>query len=429
MSQLFDDAPFDLDEPSTKAPVRQKENPKATALKIAQEKREEKQDDADEVDENAAEILKLVQSAPVEVLMSDEKRDELFSHIKSEIAAFKPDLTTGAGRKRVAKLAYKITRTKTAIDDAGKEANRVLREKIDAVDARRRDFRSTLDELAAEARDPLTKWEEEEERRQKVRDTYFERVASLARYPQGATSADIEERIHAVSDLECIVDDFGQEEHAKALEKRKEALDSLAAAFVMAKDNERQAAELARLKAEADRQAAELAAMKRAAIDEEQRKAAALEAEKRREADEKSRADEEAARREKAEQQATAAANLSRILDNAVKQLGELHTPATDIVDLEDLAGRMKGLIINEELHGSAYIDLTDRRDYVLESAVRRVMDFRETNALAEDKERRKKRNTEIRDAIQKAGGITKEQAQEIAKAIIGGHVPHLEVK
>jgi colicin import membrane protein len=58
-----------------------------------------------------------------------------------------------------------VTRSKTAIDDAGKKLNEEARAKINAVDAQRRKIREELDALAEEVRKPLTEWEKAEDQR------------------------------------------------------------------------------------------------------------------------------------------------------------------------------------------------------------------------------------------------------------------------
>lgn len=110
-------------------------------------------------------IAVVVQHSPVVVLTDAKQRDAFYAHIEREVEAFEPDTTTEKGRKEIKSLAYKITRTKTAIDDAGKLLNEDARARINAVDAERRAAREKLTALAEQVRRPLTEWEQAEEKR------------------------------------------------------------------------------------------------------------------------------------------------------------------------------------------------------------------------------------------------------------------------
>jgi hypothetical protein len=88
--------------------------------------------------------------------------DPIIARIEAEVRSHVPDLTTAKGRKEIASLAHKVSRSKTALDDAGKALNEEARAQINAVDAERRKVRDRLDALRDEARAPLDKWEADE---------------------------------------------------------------------------------------------------------------------------------------------------------------------------------------------------------------------------------------------------------------------------
>lgn len=117
-------------------------------------------------------IATIVSDNPVAVLTDEKTYDAFILHVKGEIAAFKPDLSTENSRKKIGSLAYKIIRSKTAIDAAGKKLNEDARAKINKVDAARRKVRNELDSLAQIARKPLTDWEvAEQERAERIQTT------------------------------------------------------------------------------------------------------------------------------------------------------------------------------------------------------------------------------------------------------------------
>jgi len=64
--------------------------------------------------------------------------DVLIQRIKSEASAEVPDLTTKKGRDRIASLAYKVSKTKTLVDDFGKELVAEEKKRLALIDADRK---------------------------------------------------------------------------------------------------------------------------------------------------------------------------------------------------------------------------------------------------------------------------------------------------
>jgi len=90
---------------------------------------------------------------------------KLIEDIEVEARRFVPDISTSKSRKEIASLAYKIARSKTALDKLGKDLVSDWKVKAKAVDLERKLIRDRLDALALEIRRPLTEWEESESRR------------------------------------------------------------------------------------------------------------------------------------------------------------------------------------------------------------------------------------------------------------------------
>ncbi|MEW2869587.1 hypothetical protein AB1A95_33100, partial [Pseudomonas aeruginosa] len=91
--------------------------------------------------------------------------DPFLAKIREEIDGFVPDVTTRKGREAIASIAYKVARSKTALDNVGKELVAELKEVPKKVDAERKRMRDLLDHWQAEVRQPLTEWEQREEMR------------------------------------------------------------------------------------------------------------------------------------------------------------------------------------------------------------------------------------------------------------------------
>ena len=106
--------------------------------------------------------------------------DDMLKRIEDEARSHAPDLSTKKGRDAIASLAYKIAKSKTALDEAGKALNEDARAQINAVDAERRKVRDRLDKLKDEIRAPLTAWEAEEAARIERHKANLDRIRNAA---------------------------------------------------------------------------------------------------------------------------------------------------------------------------------------------------------------------------------------------------------
>lgn len=98
-------------------------------------------------------------------IFTGEKLDTILLQIQQKATDFVSDATTAAGRKEIAAMAYKVARSKTTLDDLGKDLVSGWKEKAKLVDAARKKSRDFLDDLKDTVRKPLTVWELEEEAR------------------------------------------------------------------------------------------------------------------------------------------------------------------------------------------------------------------------------------------------------------------------
>lgn len=85
--------------------------------------------------------------------------------VKHMVNKFEPDITTEKGRKELASFAFKIAKTKTAIDGIGKDQVSDAKKAIKEIDNKRKFARDTLDEIKEEVRKPLTDFENAEKER------------------------------------------------------------------------------------------------------------------------------------------------------------------------------------------------------------------------------------------------------------------------
>lgn len=177
--------------------------------------------------------------------------EELVKQVETaaRAAAQNPDLTTQKGRDAIVSLAYKVTRSKTAIDKTGGDLNADRLAENKKVNDLRNLAKERLTALADEIRKPLTDWEAAEETRTTAHKDAIQDIgmASINEH------SSVEVITVALSDLEAIdVSADRLEEYAEFAASAKEATAArLNAALIVAKDREDAAAELDKLRKEA----------------------------------------------------------------------------------------------------------------------------------------------------------------------------------
>ena len=231
--------------------------------------------------------------------------DVLIQRIKSEASAEVPDLTTKKGRDRIASLAYKVSKTKTLVDDFGKELVAEEKKRLALIDADRKKWRDECDKLRDEIRKPLTDWEQTEADRIQRHKYAIQQLRELAALSMGADSASIS---GLIAQAEAVtLGDHWQEFAADAGKAKDETLSILRLDLQRRQQYEAEQAELARLRAEAARREQEdadrLAAEAKA---EAERLAAERESQRIREAADRARREAEAAEQAKRDAEARA---------------------------------------------------------------------------------------------------------------------------
>lgn len=214
----------------------------------------------------------------------------IVDQIEEYVRAIPVDPTSDKGRSEIKSLAYKISRSKTLLDGAGKARGERARQILNEVNAVRRDVVSRLDALRHEVRQPVTDYENRERARvDKIRSELNVIIrAVLSDVPVEMVSyEDVYESLKAIQDVyESTEWDEFAGAAKEAFEKTKAALEERLKQRreydVQAEERERLAREEeARKQAERDAEIARLAEEK--AREDERRKAAEREARIRRE--------------------------------------------------------------------------------------------------------------------------------------------------
>lgn len=273
------------------------------------------------------------------VFTNNDQLDPLIELIEKEARSLVPDVTTKKGRDAIASMAHKVARSKTYIDNAGKDLVAELKALPKQIDESRRVVRERLNALKDEVRRPLTEWEEEQERikaEEAMNALHAEALAMNEEFDRQLAARvesdhemallmnDAFDRVQAEKKAEAERQLIAREEEIKRLAEEKakrEAAEQAQREIDAAAAREREAI-LAKERAEREqREAAERA---------EREKQAAIEAERRKAQEEADRIRREAEQREQAR-----LAEEKRKADEAARREADVKhrkTVGTDIV-------------------------------------------------------------------------------------------------
>lgn len=315
-------------------------------------------------------LVVIEKSNAMEIFTSKEQLDPLLEKIETEARSLVPDLTTKKGRDAIASMAHKVARSKTYIDNAGKDLVAELKALPKQIDESRRIVRERLDALKDEVRRPLTEWEAEQER------IKAEEAAA-----------------------------------AKAEEDRKKFESDHEIALLM---NDAFDREVAEKKAEAERQ--------RIAHEEELKRQAAEQA--RREAEEKAAAELAAAK--KREEDAIAAKAQAELLAKQAQERAE-----QEAKDAAAKAEAEKKAAIEAEQRKAQEEADRIKREAEQKEAARLAEEKRIADEKAKreaDVKHRKAIGSDIVKSLTENSSITREQAIEVLTALMNGLVPHTNI-
>lgn len=171
------------------------------------------------------------------------------AQIKAELDTFTSDVSTKKGRDAIASIAHKVARSKTALDNIGKELVAELKDVPKKIDAERKRMRDLLDQWRDDVRRPLTEWEQAEDARIALHKADLQGLLDQAAVLDGLSAAVISDRIALVEST--AINDAWEEYESEAHRAKAHALEVLSAALTQREAYEAEQAELARLRAEA----------------------------------------------------------------------------------------------------------------------------------------------------------------------------------
>lgn len=350
--------------------------------------------------------------------------DKIIADLEANVRAIKTDISTAKGRAEVKSLAYKVTRSKTALDDLGKTLVADMKATVAKVDADRRVVRDRLDALAEEVRKPLTDWEDADKRRIGKHEADLDILEGLAVFltPEPA-AAHIQERLDM---LAAYPPRDWQEFTQRATETMATLKRSLEASLDLAVRREAERAELERLRKESEerarkereeqiaREAAERA--KREAEAEARAAAERVEVERRREAEAA------AARQREAEEAAAKAEADRKAAEEAARRAELARQEAEARADRERVAAAEQTERDKQEAVARAQEE--ERRRVAAEEARQKA----EAEAREKDRAHRAKIHGEALAALT-AAGVPEDAAKAAIVAIAKGGVPHVTIR
>lgn len=328
-----------------------------------------------------------------------------------------PDLSTAKGRARIASLAAQVSRSKTAVEKPGREYLKRLKELPKEVEAELRRFVTECDVIRDETRRPLTEWEQAEESRKNALQQRLNDLRALGDVI-GADgnylpSVDIQARISEAKSI--ALDDSWEEVAAEAGVAKDATIQKLEAAFIVAKQREDQAAELERLRVEAEEKAR---VEREEKLKREAAEAARLEAEQKAQAEREAAARRELELKIQAEQAERARVEAEQRAEREKKEAAErAEREKQAAIDTEKRRAQEEADRIRREAEAREAARIAEQQRIAAEEAAR-----------AADVKHRKIVGNEIVTALLAHTSINREQAIEVLTALKDGLIPRANI-
>lgn len=120
-----------------------------------------------EILEPTTDVVVQVNENPALAILNEEKFEAFYEKLKAEAAKVSGDVSTNKARDEVRSMAFKIAKTRTAIDKARLGLTEEWRTKTNQANAAGKAIKERLEALEDQVRKPLTDWEQAEKEREK----------------------------------------------------------------------------------------------------------------------------------------------------------------------------------------------------------------------------------------------------------------------
>ena len=350
-----------------------------------------------------SELQVIEQNAIVVAFQKENGIQDLFDRMAEQARSIVPDVTTKKGRDAIASQAYKVSKSKTAVDNHGKDLVAGIKAQAAVIDRDRKAWRDQCDALRDEIRKPLDDWEQAENDRVAKHQAVIRAIHSL--HGENILNKESHEIKGYIFDLENTeIDSSFEEFEQEAKIAKLETLEKLRTALTAREKYEAEQAELERLRqAEIERQQKE----RDEAIARQAAENARIEAEKkaqaeREQAEKLARESAEREARLKAEHEA-AILREEKLKQQAIEQAKQAETQKQQAIEAERL--RIEA-----------------------EQAAKIKADQEAEAARLANKEHMRSINREILNKFCEIG-LDEGQAKAVITAIANNQVPHVSVK
>ncbi|MCG4273931.1 coiled-coil domain-containing protein [Acetobacter senegalensis] len=126
--------------------------------------------------------LDTVETLVPSIVFAEGGVEDVVSKLEAYVRALPLDATTEKGRKHIKSVAYDVARSKTALDNMGKEVQESARAIVDRVNADRRVVKARLDTLRDEVKAPVVEFEQREAARVEEHQIAIRDIEALARF-------------------------------------------------------------------------------------------------------------------------------------------------------------------------------------------------------------------------------------------------------
>ena len=328
------------------------------------------------------------------VFIQGQDIDSTIEKIREQAKDLPTDMSIKKNRDEVASFAYKIARSKSAVEKAGAALSAEYKEIPKKIDANRRVYKEAFERLQEEVRSPLNQWEQAEKERVQRHEQRIESIKQNTDLGDDACSVSIGSAIDMLNDL--VVDESWEEFETEAHRVKSDRLKQLQDQLAKRLKYEEEQAELARLRLEAE---------ERERAEREERIAREAAEKARIEAEQKANAEREKAIREKIEAEQR---ELQAKRDLELAEQRRIAAEKQAELDKIEAAERAKQQEIERQQAEAARIES-------------------ERLAREADKSHKAKINRQaLTDLI--AIGLSDEQAKAVIKAIVTGKVSNVSI-
>jgi colicin import membrane protein len=286
-----------------------------------------------EILEPATDVVAQVTENPALAILNEEKFEAFYEKLKAEAAKVSGDVSTNKARDEVRSMAFKIAKTRTAIDKARLGLTEEWRTKTAQANTAGKAIKERLEALEESVRKPLTDWEQAEAERVKAHTDLMTAITKAEFVGIEDTAESVAERIEWLDGL--LIDPDVHLEKLDFVQGAKDAaIEKLTVQHMRLVREESERAELERLRQQEAARIAELEA-ERARAEAEKAEQERLERLRQQAVEETKRAAEQARIDQERKHQAELEAERAKVAKAEADRLAEEQRVAAEAARVE----------------------------------------------------------------------------------------------